>query len=440
MKRCVVKSTFIPELGVPYRGKVRDVYDQENQLVMIANDRVCSFFDNVFVESVPDKGRMITGLTKYWFDKTQDIVPNHVLSNPDPNILIVKKCFPFKVEIVVCSHLIGSLWREYQKGKRNIGGIVLSDNLQENELLPQQVIIPIAKDFLRGDHEVTKEEVIEKGIVTADQWSKIETISFELFKRGKEYFSSIGMQMMATKYEFGLNKEGSIVLIDEIHTPETTRLCKVEEKENCWNFSNYVADHNHEKTAISKAVAISSDLGEQIRQDYSKLYQKITGDEVFEHRETNISQRIIERLRDVCLIKGYFALVLIESEREQSWADKITHILTEKEIPSRIINASFYKQPSKIMDIISLYNESSEPVVCIVVSATNGGVAGILGANSKWPVIACPHFKDWSDYYINIHSSLQMPSGAPLFTIIDPQNAALGAVKILKTMNKEIPV
>jgi len=436
----VLHHTFIPELGIPQRGKVRDIYDQDNNLTMIASDRI-SVFDIVLPQPIRDKGRVLTELSRYWFQQTEDIIPNHILSQPDPNILIVKKCFPLKVEMIVRSYLVGSLWRDYRSGKRTKCGITLPDGLKENDALPEPIITPTTKSLDSHDEDITKEELITNGIVTKDQWEEMARVSLALFERGQEIAEKKGLILIDTKYEFGLDKEGNLILIDEIHTPDSSRYWfkkDQEVQEVKFPDKEFAREWARSQGFIGQNATppqLPDDIREKIREGYRNVYETLTG-QPLEQDDTPVNYRVLNRLKEQKIIKGVFCLILAGSEKDQPHIDKITHTLTDLGIPNKTIIRSAHKSPQQVVDLINLYNDSLEPLVCITVAGRSNALSGLVAANLRWPVIACPPFKDHSDYLTNIHSSLQMPSNVPAMTVIDPKNAALATERILRSMEQ----
>lgn len=205
-----------------YKGKVRDVYTINNQyLVMIVTDRI-SAFDVVLPEAIPYKGQVLNQIAAHFLEATSDIVPNWVVSVPDPSVTIGKMCEPFKVEMVIRGYLAGHAWREYSAGKRQICGVSLPEGLKENDKLPEPIITPTTKAAVGHDEDISKEDILAKGIVSAEDYEQLEKYTQALFARGTEIAAQRGLILVDTKYEFG-KADGTIYLIDEIHTPDSSR-------------------------------------------------------------------------------------------------------------------------------------------------------------------------------------------------------------------------
>ena len=205
-----------------YRGKVRDVYSiGEDILVMVATDRI-SAFDVVLPRAIPFKGQVLNQLASKFLDATSDIVPNWKLASPDPNVTIGYKCKPFKVEMVIRAYLTGHAWREYNSGKRTLCGVTMPDGMKENDAFPEPIITPTTKADEGHDQDISKREIISKEIVESSHYEDLEKYTRALFKRGSDLAAERGLILVDTKYEFGI-RNGQIHLIDEIHTPDSSR-------------------------------------------------------------------------------------------------------------------------------------------------------------------------------------------------------------------------
>ncbi|MGK9237047.1 phosphoribosylaminoimidazolesuccinocarboxamide synthase [Inquilinus limosus] len=223
----VLADATIPELPAHYRGKVRDNYDlPDGRRIIIATDRI-SAFDRILA-AIPLKGQVLTQTARFWFEETRDICPNHVLDYPDPNVVVGRRLDILPVEIVVRDYLAGttgtSILTLYKAGQRQMYGVRLPDGLRDNQKLPQPIITPTSKAFDGGhDEPLTPEEIVSQGLLTAAQWQQLSDTAFALFARGQEIARRHGLILVDTKYEFGTDAEGRIVLADEIHTPDSSR-------------------------------------------------------------------------------------------------------------------------------------------------------------------------------------------------------------------------
>lgn len=224
--RILAEARF-PELPHPYFGKVRDNYDlPDGRRIIISSDRL-SAFDRILA-CIPWKGQVLTQTARYWFERTADICPNHVLSYPDPNVVVGKRLTILPVEVVVRGYLAGttgtSILTLYKKGEREMYGHRFPDGLRDNEKLPKPILTPTSKEFDGGhDAPLTPKEIVEGGLLTPEQWETLSVYALGLFARGQEIAAQRGLILVDTKYEFGLDEDGNIVLADEIHTPDSSR-------------------------------------------------------------------------------------------------------------------------------------------------------------------------------------------------------------------------
>ena len=223
----VLDDATIPELPNHYRGKVRDNYDlPDGRRLIIATDRLSAF--DINIAAIPFKGQVLTQIARFWFDRTADICPNHVIGYPDPNVLLCQRLDILPVEIVVRDYLAGttatSVWSMYKAGRREIYGLRFPDGLRENEKLPHTILTPTTK-ARDGEHDepVTATEILESGMLTRAQWEEVSQKALALFARGREIAAGRGLILVDTKYEFGLASDGRILLADEIHTPDSSR-------------------------------------------------------------------------------------------------------------------------------------------------------------------------------------------------------------------------
>ena len=204
-----------------YKGKVRDVYYFGNLMAMVATDRI-SAFDVVLPKGIPDKGRVLNQIAAFNLAATKDLVPNWVLATPDPNVTVGFKCETFAVEMVVRGYLAGHAAREYKAGKRTLCGVTLPEGLKENDRLPHPIITPTTKAQVGHDEDISREEILSRGIVSEADYTVLEDYTLRLFKKGTELAAARGLILVDTKYEFGKNN-GTIYLIDEVHTPDSSR-------------------------------------------------------------------------------------------------------------------------------------------------------------------------------------------------------------------------
>lgn len=217
-----LSQTNLP-FGVPRRGKVRDIYAlEDDRVVLVTTDRI-SAFDHVLPQPIPFKGQVLNLIAAHFFSATADLVPNHVVSVPDPNVLVARRCEPLPVEFVVRGHLAGHAWRTYSAGRRSLCGVPMPDGLREGERLPTPVITPTTKAGTGHDEDITTEVIVERGLVDPDVLERATRYALRLFERGTDMAAQRGLILVDTKYEFGLASDGQLLLIDEVHTPDSSR-------------------------------------------------------------------------------------------------------------------------------------------------------------------------------------------------------------------------
>jgi phosphoribosylaminoimidazole-succinocarboxamide synthase len=225
----VLKETDFTFLGEKKTGKVRDIYIQPDRLILVTTDRHSSF-DRI-IAHIPWKGQVLNQISAWWFEQTKDIVPNHVLAIPDPNVTVGKKCELVPVEAVMRGYMTGvtdtSIWVRYSAGERDFGGMTLPDGMKKNQKLPEPLFDPTTKEE-GHDRTISPEEMIAEGLITKELFDEVKKTATKLFLRGQEIAAERGLILVDTKYEFGLDEKGNLVLIDEIHTPDSSRFWQIE--------------------------------------------------------------------------------------------------------------------------------------------------------------------------------------------------------------------
>jgi phosphoribosylaminoimidazole-succinocarboxamide synthase len=277
-----------PKQTAYYKGKVRDVYTIDNKiLVMIASDRI-SAFDVVLPSGIPYKGQVLNQIAEIFLDATKDIVPNWLLSSPHPNVSIGKMCEPFKVEMVIRGYLAGHAARTYASGLRELCGITLPEGLKENDKLPQPIITPTTKASEGHDEDISKEEIIKQGIVSKEHYEQLEKYTRALYARGQEIAHKMGLILVDTKYEFGLYN-GQICLMDEIHTPDSSRYFYLEGYEERQNkgeeqkqlskefVRRWLIENGFQGKEGQTIPAMSDEWVNEISSRYIELFEKVTG-------------------------------------------------------------------------------------------------------------------------------------------------------------------
>ena len=273
-----------------YHGKVRDVYRiGDDYIVMVATDRI-SAFDVVLPEGIPYKGQVLNQIADFFLDSTADIVPNWKVAVPDPMATVGVCCEPLKIEMIVRGYIAGSAWREYAAGAREICGVKLPEGLRENERLPEPILTPTTKADAGHDENISREEIIKQGIVPEDIYTQVEKYALALFARGTEIAAKQGLILVDTKYEFGL-KDGKVILIDEIHTPDSSRyfyaegyeerLEKGEEQKQLSKefVRKWLISNGFMGKAGETVPEMTPEYCQEVSKRYIELYEKITGKE-----------------------------------------------------------------------------------------------------------------------------------------------------------------
>lgn len=299
-----IKQTefHFPHQDKLYKGKVRDVYHINDKLVVIASDRI-SAFDVVMPRAIPYKGQILNQIANKFLAATSDIVPNWVMSCPDPNVTIGHKCEPFKVEMVIRGYLAGHAAREYALGKRTLCGVSLPEGLKENDKLPEPIITPSTKADEGHDEDISREEILTRGIVSEEDYIQLEKYTRALFQRGTEMAAEQGLILVDTKYEFG-KADGKIYLIDEIHTPDSSRYFYADgyeerqakgEKQRQLSkefVRQWLIENGFQGKDGQQIPEMNDEFINSVSERYIELYEKITGDK-FERQDYN---NVIERI------------------------------------------------------------------------------------------------------------------------------------------------
>lgn len=290
-----------------YKGKVRDVYTIDNKfLVMVVTDRI-SAFDVVLPEAIPYKGQVLNQIAAKFLQATEDIVPNWVISIPDPCVTIGRICEPYKVEMVIRGYLAGHAWREYIAGKRQVCGVNLPDGLKENDILPEPIITPTTKASVGHDEDISKKAIIERGIVSVDEYEQLEKYTHQLFKRGTEIAKAQGLILVDTKYEFG-KADGIIYLIDEIHTPDSSRYFysdgyqeRQEKGEPQKQLSKefvrrWLIENGFQGKDGQKVPTMTPEIVQSISERYIELYEQITGEKFIKPAAEEVTGRVLKAI------------------------------------------------------------------------------------------------------------------------------------------------
>lgn len=456
LNNCLTETNL--DVGLEKVGKVRDTYERSDKIILVTTDRQ-SAFDRVLA-SVPFKGQVLNQTSAWWFKKTRHIISNHVIDIPDQNVTVAKKCQVFPVEFVVRGYITGttetSAWVNYQNGVRNFCGNELPDGMKKNQKFFKPIITPTTKSD-KHDELVSPRQIIERGIMNKEDWEYVSEKALELFRFGQSTALQHGLILVDTKYEFGKAADGTIMLVDEIHTPDSSRYWIA--KTYAERFDNGVEPENIDKEFLRlwfkqncdpyndrELPKAPEELVIKLSNKYIQLYEMITG-QTFEFPGTNVdvNRRINTNLQkynqetrhtltqpvlNTATNKQTGVVLILGSEKDEEFAKKITDELTVYDIPFVQHIASAHKQAQEGLKIIEKYK--NEKVIYITIAGKSNALSGFFAGNSDKLVIACPPFKDKLDMMVNVNSTLQMPSNVPVLTILDPKNCALAIKRLFQ--------
>lgn len=310
MSKTVIKTDFqFPGQQSLYKGKVRDVYNISNKLlVMVATDRI-SAFDVVLPEGIPYKGQVLNQIASKFLDATADIVPNWKIATPDPMVTVGKFCTPIPLEMIIRGYLTGSSWRAYKNGARSICGVPIPDGMKEHQRFPAPIITPTTKATEGHDEDISKEEILDKGLVSAEDYQILEKYTLALFNRGTEIAAKMGLILVDTKYEFG-KRDGKIYLIDEIHTPDSSRYFYLEgyeerqekgepQKQLSKEFvREWLMSHGFQGHKGQTVPEMTEEFVQSVSDRYIELYENITGEKFHRADVSNVLTRVETNIRE----------------------------------------------------------------------------------------------------------------------------------------------
>jgi phosphoribosylaminoimidazole-succinocarboxamide synthase len=311
MSNTLVKSDYnFPQQTNVYKGKVRDVYSVGNDLlVMVASDRI-SAFDVILPKGIPFKGQVLNQIAAKFLNATADIVPNWLMATPDPVVAVGKRAEPFKVEMVIRGYLTGHAARTYASGLRTLCGVNLPDGMRENEKFPEPIITPTTKAAVGHDEDISREDILAKGIVSEQDYVQLEKYTRALFQRGTEMAKERGLILVDTKYEFGKDANGNIILIDEIHTPDSSRYFYLEGYEE--RLKNNEAQKQLSKEFVrqwliangfqgkegQKVPEMTEEYCKEVSERYIELYEQIVGEKFVPANNQNIEERVLNNVNN----------------------------------------------------------------------------------------------------------------------------------------------
>lgn len=308
MKALKETNFNLPGQTAFYRGKVRDVYSiGEDVLVMVASDRI-SAFDVVLPKGIPYKGQVLNQVANKFLDLTADIVPNWKISTPDPMVTIGRKAEAYRVEMVIRGYLTGHAWRTYNSGLRTLCGVPMPEGMREHDAFPEPIITPATKADEGHDEDISREQIIAQGIIPEKEYEQLEDYTRKLYQRGQEFAKKQGLILVDTKYEFGKDKDGNIVLIDEIHTPDSSRYFYldsydenqrkgIQQKQLSKEFvRQWLIENGFQGKEGQKIPLMEDRFVESVSERYIELYEKITGETFEKHDTDGLETRIRENI------------------------------------------------------------------------------------------------------------------------------------------------
>ena len=428
-------NTKIINLKKAYIGKVRTVEDVGyGLLVMTASDRLSAF--NKHMCDIENKGTVLNQLSAWWFKHTNHIIDNHYLYS-NGKYMVVKKTKPIKLEFVVRGYMTGStntsIWPMYKSGQRYIYGINFRDGYVKNEKLDEIILTPTTKTA--NDAPITEEEIISQRYLTKEEFNYIKQKSFELFKYGQNVASNKGLLLVDTKYEFGWDN-GKIILIDEVHTCDSSRYWLKDTYEEC--VSNSIEPYKKDKDVIRDWVkkqcdpyndelpSIPDELIKKVVNVYNEyiyLFNQVQPEEIFYTSGEVLDYYLKEK-------EEKFVLIISGSDSDMNHNKLLQKKLKEKNIFSKIYVCSAHKKTKQVLELLNKYENLNKKICYVTVAGMSNALSGVVSCNTKYPVIACPPFKDLQDMSVNINSTLQCPSNVPAMTILSPTNVALAIKKI----------
>ncbi|MBD3303529.1 hypothetical protein GF343_00120 [Candidatus Woesearchaeota archaeon] len=453
---------YIPELGKHKSGKVRDIHFTSDRIgsniVMVASDRV-SAFDHVLDRSIPFKGQVLNLLNQWAMENTKDIVPNASVDSPHPSVIIQKLYKNIMIECVVRGYVWGSLAGAYESGKRNFCGLEMPNGLLRYQKLDTPLFTPTTK--AEHDEPVTFEDVEAK--LGKELAAKVQDVSLKLFQRGAELAEKAGLIFIDTKYEFGLDEQGNLFLIDESNTPDSSRYCSIEEYKKfdlirqemaAGKFKNvsellkqkpelkikemskqFIRDVLTEKgfsyEGAGEIPKLTDEDVVEVSYRYINLYEMLTG-KAFVFPSAHPKVELLSKLQQAGLIKGGLAVIMAGSNSDMPHIEKIQAALNDFNVKSQVRICSAHKQPGLCESIVKKYNNSLEPVVVIAVAGGTDALSGVASFHSVFPVISCPPKAE------EYHSGIKNPPGSSNSLILRPVNAARHTAQILSFHNESI--
>lgn len=457
-------ESLMPELGKVKKGKVRDIYFTGDHVLMVATDRV-SAFDHVIPNLIPYKGALLNRIAEHNFRATEDIVKNALVASPDPNVVIQRKMKNLMVECIVRGYVWGSMAGAYEKGSRNICGLKLPDNLVRFQKLDAPLFTPTTKAEEGPDENMTFDEVA--ALVGKPMADKVKDISMKLYARGNELAKKAGLILLDTKYEFGLDEKGELHLIDEVNTPDSSRMCKIEEWETKFpKIQAAMKTGKHKSvtalleerkdlkiTEYSKQYVrdvlldqgfkpgkevpkLSKDVVKECTKRYIEVMELITGDKFCPPAgPLSPEKRLVANLTHAGYITGCCTMIFAGSDSDLGHMEKIASNLAGWGVPSQKRVCSAHKQAARLEEVLEYYNKSIEPLVIIGCAGGTDALSGTASWSSLWPVVSCPPEGSKGE---GNDTCLRNPPGSSNAYCRRPDNVAKFAAQALSHSNPKI--
>jgi fusion protein PurCD len=430
-----IKIVSTPQLEKVHSGKVRESFRlTDGRRLIVATDRI-SCFDHVLNDTVPGKGAVLTGISNYWFERTRAIIANHLAEAICPNAVAVTDAKPIRVEMIVRGYLAGSARRAYEKGVRVFSGATVPDGLSAGDRFPEPIVTPTTKE--ESDREITPDGIVAEGLASRETYDRMAQAAVALYRFAAKELETRGLILVDTKFEFGFAPDGSLILIDEAMTPDSSRF---------WYADSWKADKANPKQLDKEYVRqwlldntpeggkmpldLPPEVVAEASRRYLRIYAEITGKELVPAGRDGAVE-----LRDALVARGLirdsWVAVVMGSKSDKSLADRIVSILKQYGVYAEERVLSAHKNGERMAEFASEYVLSMEPGAVVAIAGRSNGLGGALAANLDVPVISCPPFADTSDYLANVGSSLMMPSKVPAMTVIGAENAAAAALRCL---------
>jgi phosphoribosylaminoimidazole-succinocarboxamide synthase len=444
---------FVPELGERKTGKVRDIYFHGENVLMVTNDRV-SAFDYILPNLIPFKGQVLNMISEWAMNQTRDIVPNALVEHIDSSIVVQKKMKNLNVEFIIRGYLWGSMAAAYEKGDRTFCGLSVKDGLNRFQKFPEPIYTPTTKAEVGHDENMTEAEV-EK-LLGKDMAKQAKEMAFKLYNRGVELMKERGLILIDTKYEFGVDSSGKLHVIDEVNTPDSSRLCDISEWEGKYpkieaemktgkyktvtdvlkakpelkmkEFSKqYVRDAllemGFDPTKDKKAPTLSDTQVVECTYRYIRIYERMTGKSFQFPVKMDPCKRVLMNLQNAKLITGGMAIIMAGSDSDMPHLETLQKELAKFRVSSQIRICSAHKQPGALEAILQQYNKSIQPLLLVGCAGGTDALSGTASYSSRHPVISCP--PDGMN-----QTCLTNPPGSSNGVIIKPANVAKFAAQM----------